>query len=142
MILKCFLCNRLDYKSHNTARCLFILEVQKFFRSPSILSSLPFLLVPHMTITLLQYYFTTLNILYSLSNPTSLLPYLRPSPSSSLPPHTTRNNLSSPLLLHGNQGQPVTKILLMPLTGRRHQLRVHCLCIGHPIGIIEFRLLV
>ena len=22
----------------------------------------------------------------------------------------------------------------MPLTGRRHQLRVHCLCLGHPIG--------
>lgn len=30
-------------------------------------------------------------------------------------------------------GRPVTKLLLSPLTGRRHQLRVHCLSIGHPI---------
>ena len=27
----------------------------------------------------------------------------------------------------------VTKVLLKPITGRRHQLRVHCLAIGHPI---------
>lgn len=31
------------------------------------------------------------------------------------------------------RGDPVTKVLLTPLTGRRHQLRVHCLAIGHPI---------
>lgn len=31
------------------------------------------------------------------------------------------------------RGQPVTKILLKPLTGRRHQLRLHCRLIGHPI---------
>ena len=30
-------------------------------------------------------------------------------------------------------GDAVTKVLLTPLTGRRHQLRVHCLAIGHPI---------
>lgn len=28
---------------------------------------------------------------------------------------------------------PVTKVLLQPLTGRTHQLRVHCSAIGHPI---------
>lgn len=31
------------------------------------------------------------------------------------------------------KGQPVTKVLLHPRTGRRHQLRIHCLCLGHPI---------
>ena len=31
------------------------------------------------------------------------------------------------------KGSPVTKVLLMPKTGRRHQLRVHCLALGHPI---------
>ncbi|XP_034567176.1 RNA pseudouridylate synthase domain-containing protein 1 [Notolabrus celidotus] len=30
-------------------------------------------------------------------------------------------------------GDPVTKVLLQPLTGRTHQLRVHCSGIGHPI---------
>jgi 23S rRNA-/tRNA-specific pseudouridylate synthase len=30
-------------------------------------------------------------------------------------------------------GRPVTKVLLTPHTGRRHQLRVHCRCLGHPI---------
>nr|XP_033945284.1 RNA pseudouridylate synthase domain-containing protein 1 [Pseudochaenichthys georgianus]XP_033945285.1 RNA pseudouridylate synthase domain-containing protein 1 [Pseudochaenichthys georgianus] len=30
-------------------------------------------------------------------------------------------------------GEPVTKVLLQPLTGRTHQLRVHCSAIGHPI---------
>ncbi|KAJ8253869.1 hypothetical protein COCON_G00204810 [Conger conger] len=30
-------------------------------------------------------------------------------------------------------GDPVTKVLLQPLTGRTHQLRVHCGAIGHPI---------
>jgi 23S rRNA-/tRNA-specific pseudouridylate synthase len=29
--------------------------------------------------------------------------------------------------------QPVTKVLLKPLTGRRHQLRIHTLCLGYPI---------
>ncbi|XP_049600850.1 RNA pseudouridylate synthase domain-containing protein 1 [Syngnathus scovelli] len=30
-------------------------------------------------------------------------------------------------------GEPVTKVLLQPFTGRTHQLRVHCSAIGHPI---------
>ncbi|XP_072550028.1 RNA pseudouridylate synthase domain-containing protein 1 [Salminus brasiliensis] len=30
-------------------------------------------------------------------------------------------------------GEPVTKVLLQPRTGRTHQLRVHCSAIGHPI---------
>ncbi|KAL6476388.1 hypothetical protein MHYP_G00148870 [Metynnis hypsauchen] len=30
-------------------------------------------------------------------------------------------------------GDPVTKVLLQPRTGRTHQLRVHCTSIGHPI---------
>ncbi|XP_007904338.2 RNA pseudouridylate synthase domain-containing protein 1 [Callorhinchus milii] len=30
-------------------------------------------------------------------------------------------------------GDPVTKVLLQPLTGRTHQLRVHCSSLGHPI---------
>ncbi|RVE69274.1 hypothetical protein OJAV_G00076140 [Oryzias javanicus] len=30
-------------------------------------------------------------------------------------------------------GDPVTKVLLQPLTGRTHQLRVHCSAINHPI---------
>ncbi|KAI3360068.1 hypothetical protein L3Q82_014385 [Scortum barcoo] len=30
-------------------------------------------------------------------------------------------------------GDSVTKVLLQPLTGRTHQLRVHCSAIGHPI---------
>lgn len=28
---------------------------------------------------------------------------------------------------------PVTKVRYLPRTGRRHQLRVHSLCLGHPI---------
>jgi len=31
------------------------------------------------------------------------------------------------------RGRPVTKVFLSPLTGRRHQLRIHCLSLGHPI---------
>ena len=31
------------------------------------------------------------------------------------------------------QGRVVTKVRLLPQTGRRHQLRVHCLFLGHPI---------
>ncbi|NWU79803.1 RUSD1 protein, partial [Onychorhynchus coronatus] len=38
------------------------------------------------------------------------------------------------VLEHGSySGEPVTKVLLQPLTGRTHQLRVHCSAIGHPI---------
>ncbi|NXG09695.1 RUSD1 protein, partial [Sakesphorus luctuosus] len=38
------------------------------------------------------------------------------------------------VLEHGlYSGDPVTKVLLQPLTGRTHQLRVHCSAIGHPI---------
>jgi len=31
------------------------------------------------------------------------------------------------------KGYPITRIALQPITGRRHQLRVHCAAIGHPI---------
>jgi hypothetical protein len=31
------------------------------------------------------------------------------------------------------QGRDVTKLRLVPQTGRRHQLRIHCLYLGHPI---------
>lgn len=31
------------------------------------------------------------------------------------------------------QGHPVTKVLFKPITGRRHQLRIHSLCLGFPI---------
>ncbi|XP_029431904.1 RNA pseudouridylate synthase domain-containing protein 1 isoform X2 [Rhinatrema bivittatum] len=38
------------------------------------------------------------------------------------------------VLQHGlYSGEPVSKVLLQPLTGRTHQLRVHCAAIGHPI---------
>ncbi|XP_060921839.1 RNA pseudouridylate synthase domain-containing protein 1 [Labrus mixtus] len=38
------------------------------------------------------------------------------------------------VLEHGlYEGDAVTKVLLQPLTGRTHQLRVHCSAIGHPI---------
>lgn len=37
-------------------------------------------------------------------------------------------------LEHGfRKDTPATKVLLCPGTGRRHQLRVHCRCIGHTI---------
>ena len=32
------------------------------------------------------------------------------------------------------RGRAVTNVLLRPVTGRRHQLRVHTLFMGHPIG--------
>lgn len=31
-------------------------------------------------------------------------------------------------------GGAVTRVLLTPLSGRRHQLRLHCACLGHAIG--------
>lgn len=38
------------------------------------------------------------------------------------------------VLEHGSYGgDPVSKVLLQPLTGRTHQLRVHCSALGHPI---------
>lgn len=38
------------------------------------------------------------------------------------------------VLAHGYyQGQPVTKVLMKPISGRRHQLRIHARCLGHPI---------
>jgi 23S rRNA-/tRNA-specific pseudouridylate synthase len=30
-------------------------------------------------------------------------------------------------------GHPVTRVQLLPITGRTHQLRVHCAALGHPI---------
>ena len=38
------------------------------------------------------------------------------------------------VLEHGHyRGQPVTKVLLRPISGRRHQLRLHTQAIGHAI---------
>lgn len=37
------------------------------------------------------------------------------------------------LALGSYQGLPVTKLLLTPITGRRHQLRLHTAALGHPI---------
>ncbi|PNJ02263.1 RPUSD1 isoform 1 [Pongo abelii] len=38
------------------------------------------------------------------------------------------------VLEHGlYAGDPVSKVLLKPLTGRTHQLRVHCSALGHPV---------
>jgi 23S rRNA-/tRNA-specific pseudouridylate synthase len=38
------------------------------------------------------------------------------------------------IIEHGMyQGNPITKVLFKPLTGRRHQLRIHSLCLGFPI---------
>jgi 23S rRNA-/tRNA-specific pseudouridylate synthase len=43
-------------------------------------------------------------------------------------------NTTVVLLEHGSyDGQPVSKVLLVPHTGRTHQLRVHCSAIGHCI---------
>ena len=39
------------------------------------------------------------------------------------------------VLKHGYfKGQPVSKVLLCPQSGRRHQLRLHTKHLGHPIG--------
>ena len=38
------------------------------------------------------------------------------------------------VLQHGTlEGKPVSKVLLRPLNGRRHQLRLHLQKLGHPI---------
>ena len=34
------------------------------------------------------------------------------------------------------QGNPATKVILKPKTGRRHQLRIHCHSLGHTIGLV------
>lgn len=31
------------------------------------------------------------------------------------------------------KSKPITKVLIIPRTGRRHQIRVHCLALGHPV---------
>jgi hypothetical protein len=42
-------------------------------------------------------------------------------------PDVLKTSMSHP------QGMDVTKVRLLPRTGRRHQLRVHSMCLGHPI---------
>mmetsp|Transcript_2675 Transcript_2675/g.8390 ORF Transcript_2675/g.8390 Transcript_2675/m.8390 type:complete len:239 (-) Transcript_2675:224-940(-) len=38
------------------------------------------------------------------------------------------------LLSYGRYyGKPVTKVRVVPSTGRRHQIRLHCLTLGHPV---------
>ena len=35
-------------------------------------------------------------------------------------------------------GRPVTKVLMRPKSGRRHQLRLHTQAMGHPIGDVTY----
>ena len=49
------------------------------------------------------------------------------------PSQTQFRILSRDFLEHDNQKVPVTRIALIPKTGRTHQLRVHCAALGHPI---------
>jgi len=45
-----------------------------------------------------------------------------------------RSETKLEILSYGSYlGKPVTKVRLYPITGRRHQLRVHLLSLGHPI---------
>ena len=51
----------------------------------------------------------------------------------------SRERLTNPAIKNKNVGAtPVTRIQLMPITGRSHQLRMHMLAIGHPIVGDEF----
>lgn len=45
----------------------------------------------------------------------------------------TAKTYITPLQLGSWNSRPVTKVLIQPITGRRHQIRLHCLHIGHPI---------
>lgn len=52
--------------------------------------------------------------------------------SAALPGRPSHTEIT--VLEHGlYQGKPVTKVLLRPISGRRHQLRLHTQAIGHPI---------
>ena len=53
----------------------------------------------------------------------------QPGCSKPLPAHTDLYVVARGAL----DGQPVTKLLMVPKSGRRHQLRVHALASGHPI---------
>ena len=65
----------------------------------------------------------------------SSLPSLPPSLPSSSDPPARRARTQVQVLGYGLcEGKEVTKLLLRPISGRRHQLRVHCLYVGHPIG--------
>jgi hypothetical protein len=61
-----------------------------------------------------------------------------PSPDADLSESSARHcETKVKILRYGTyQGKPVTKVSLMPISGRRHQLRLHCLAMGHPIGKI------
>ncbi len=48
--------------------------------------------------------------------------------------NNTSSTSSSSSTSTSSRGEKVTKVLLTPITGRRHQLRLHMKHIGHPIG--------
>lgn len=55
-----------------------------------------------------------------------------PAQSTCLHPRAARTKLL--VIERGTfNGKPATKVLLAPITGRRHQLRVHCHVLGHTI---------
>eukprot|EP00559_Dactyliosolen_fragilissimus_P002704 CAMPEP_0184873346 /NCGR_PEP_ID=MMETSP0580-20130426/41794_1 /TAXON_ID=1118495 /ORGANISM="Dactyliosolen fragilissimus" /LENGTH=372 /DNA_ID=CAMNT_0027376245 /DNA_START=257 /DNA_END=1375 /DNA_ORIENTATION=- len=47
--------------------------------------------------------------------------------------HNNNNNNNNNRKTNKQQQLPVTRVELTPITGRTHQLRVHCAAIGHPI---------
>lgn len=60
--------------------------------------------------------------------------YIRMISKGAKPSLTTYRILSYEYLTDAEQQQlPVTRVELVPITGRTHQLRVHCAAVGHPI---------
>lgn len=59
--------------------------------------------------------------------------YIRMMSKDAKPSLTTYRILSYEYLTGEQQQLPVTRIELVPITGRTHQLRVHCAAVGYPI---------